>query len=196
LFQPFVVGAVLALLLRLLLIIPGDLYARVLGTTIQEPAPGSVAYWIQSPVGEEGFLRLFVLATWWLGAVLGVVLVWQRGGRWTDMVCGTVAGAGAGLAGSATLACGMMIIDALPRVCLGALFAGAGTASASPALGTFLWILLAPMCWAVLGGGAGFLLCGIGRRGARVLAAAGFPLAQLFRLCRMERAADFFVLQG
>jgi hypothetical protein len=30
----------------------------------------------------------------------------------------------------------------------------------------------------------------------RVLAAVAFPLAWVFRQCRLERAADFFLLQG
>ena len=50
-------------------------------------------------------MKVFVLSTGWLGGVVGLILVAQRRGRWTDYFCGLLAGAGAGLAASATLGC-------------------------------------------------------------------------------------------
>ena len=69
-------------------------------------------------------------------------------------------------------------------------FAGA------PTVWMLLWIALASVCWALLGGGAGFLLSGLGQRGLRLLRAAAGPLAWLFQQCGFERAAAFFLLQG
>jgi hypothetical protein len=66
----------------------------------------------------------------------------------------------------------------------------------SPWVATPLWIGLACLCWAVLGGGFGFVLCGLGRWGARLLTAFASPLFWLCRLFGLERAADFFVLEG
>ena len=60
---------------------------------------------------DPGFLRQFVFATWWVGAVAGLVLVWRGGGRATDVACGAVAGAAAGVAGAATLACLTVLFD-------------------------------------------------------------------------------------
>jgi hypothetical protein len=194
------VGAAVGLCLRLLLAAPADLFARVLGGDLQPPGglqspPGSLGRWLQPPHAEAGFLKLFVLATWWVGGLLGVGLVWRRGGRWTDVFCGAIAGAGAGLAGSATLGCLLIVLDALPRALL-ALLARSGGWPSSPWLWTPVWIGLAAACWAVLGGGLGFVLGGAGRRGARVLAAAAAPFAWLFRACGLSQAADFFALQG
>jgi hypothetical protein len=187
---PLFAGMLLALLFRLLLTIPADLYARLFQAS--SAARGTLEAWAQSPTLEEGFLRHFVMATWWLGAVLGVLLVWRHGGRWTDLFCGAVAGAGAGLMGSATLGCVLTAVDAAPR----ALLTRLPNAPASPWVGTPLWVALVCAWWALLGCGIGFLLCGLGRRGARVVGALAFPLAWLFRACGLERAAAFFVPEG
>jgi hypothetical protein len=192
LLRPFFAGALLALLFRLLLALPGDLYARVLTAGPGEAPAGTLARWEQSPLTEDGYLRHFVLATWWVGALAGVRFVWKHEGRWSDLLCGMIAGAGAGLAGAATLGCLVGAGDALPRAILGRL---AGEANPSPWVATPLWLALTSVCWAVLGGGIGFLLFGIGQRGVRLLAAAGSPFAWFFRLCGLQRAAAFFALQ-
>jgi hypothetical protein len=193
LLQPFIVGALLALLLRLLLTGPADLIARDWGQwagSSELRAP-----WIYTPSSENSFLKLFILATWWIGILLGAGLVWRRGGRLTDVFCGGIAGAFAGFIGSATLGCLLLVFDAVPGAVLTRLAAPNAFASA-PALWMPLWIALASACWAVLGGGAGFLLSGLGQRGLRLLSAAAEPLAWLFRRCGFERAAAFFLLEG
>src|SRR5262249_18475166 len=102
-FRPVIVGALAAVLLRLLLAIPADLYARVLAAPANiQPAAGSFASWLQTPFGTAGSVKHFVLATWWLGAVLGGLLLWKRGSRFADFLCGILAGSVAGLIGSAT----------------------------------------------------------------------------------------------
>jgi hypothetical protein len=193
LLQPFFVGAVLALLLRMLLTAPADLYARGWGPSAG--ASWSLAPWLHVPGTEQGFLKLFVLATWWVGIFLGIGLVWRSGGRLTDVFCGAVAGAFAGLIGSATLGCLLLVFDALPGALLTRTTSSSAFAAA-PALWMLLWMALASACWALLGGGAGFLLSGLGQRGLALLARAAGPLAWLFRQCGFERAAAFFLLQG
>jgi hypothetical protein len=190
---PFFAGALLALTFRLLLAVPADLYARVLGARGGPPVPGSVDSWLHAPALEEGFLRQFVLATWWLGGLVGLATVWRKGGNGADLVCATVAGAVAGAMASASLGILLVPLDALPRAVLRML---AGVLPASPWVGTPVWIVLASACWAVVGGGIGFLLGRLGRGGARFLAAAAFPLAWLCRSCGMKRAAALFVPEG
>jgi len=50
-------------------------YARLLGGASRVPAPGSLQSWLLEPSPDEGFLRLFVLATWWVGPLLGAIVV-------------------------------------------------------------------------------------------------------------------------
>src|SRR5947199_5282579 len=96
LFGPFLTVALVALSYRLLFAVPGDLFARVLATPISDPAPGSPGSWITPAVEEEGFLRRFVLATWWIGTVLGAWLLWRRKTGWSDVVSGAISGTMAG----------------------------------------------------------------------------------------------------
>ncbi|HWG42947.1 MAG TPA: DUF5717 family protein [Gemmataceae bacterium] len=193
LLRPFFVGALLALLLRLLLTGPADLYARGWG----QPAGSawSSAPWIYTAGSENSFLKLFILATWWAGIFFGAGLVWRRGGRLTDVFCGAVAGAFAGVIAAGTLGCLLLVFDAVPGALLTRM-AKPNAFAASPGFWMLLWIVLASGCWAILGGGAGFLLSGLGQRGLRLLSAAAEPLAWLFRRCGFERAASFFLLQG
>ena len=148
-------GTVLALLLRLALLLPDDLYARVIGraldgsaTTAGRAPTAGWDFWRLGPMTEAsgdmpsvidpGFLRHFVFATWWIGAVAGLVLVWRAGGRATDVACGVVAGSAAGVAGAATLGCLTVLFDGLPRAIL-SLF---NVPTASPWLVTPLWVVL------------------------------------------------------
>src|SRR6185312_14563416 len=135
------------------------------------------------------------LATWWVGIFLGIVLVWRRGGRSTDVFCGAVAGAFAGVLGAGTLGCLLLVFDAVPGALLARL-APSRNFAAAPGIGMLLWIVLAAVYWALLGGGAGFLLSGLGQSGLRLLSAAAGPLIWLFRQCGLERAAAFFLLKG
>jgi hypothetical protein len=195
LLRPFFVGALLALMMRLLLTGPADLYARGWGQaagTAWAQAP-----WIYTTGAENHFLKRFILATWWAGIFLGAVLVWRRGGRVTDVFCGAVAGAFAGLLGAGTLGCLLLVFDAVPGALLTNWTSTRPNAFAdAPGSWMLLWIVLASVCWALLGGGAGFLLSGLGQRGLHLLSAAAGPLIWLFRQCGLERAAAFFLLKG
>jgi hypothetical protein len=195
LLRPFFVGALLALLLRLLLTGPADLYARGWGQakdTVWAQTP-----WVYTTGAENHFVKLFILATWWAGIFLGAALVRRRGGRLTDVVCGAIAGAFAGVLGAGTLGCLLLVFDAAPGAMLTRWTSNKPNIFAeTPALGMVLWIALASVSWALLGGGAGFLLSGLGKRGLQLLAAAAGPLVWLFRQCGLERAAAFFLLKG
>jgi len=72
LLRPFFTGLLLGLLSRLCLALPGDLLARVLAAPPGDEVPsGSFASWLREPAPESGFVKWFVLATWWVGALLG-----------------------------------------------------------------------------------------------------------------------------
>src|SRR5262249_45251791 len=151
---PFLAVAFLALAYRLVLALPGDLFARVWATPVREPAPGSRERWVRPAVEEEGYLRLFVLATWWVGPLAGGWLLARRKGRPSDVVSGAIAGSMAGVAAAVTAACLLTVVDAVPRRLLAAL---GGSASASPWLWTPLWLTLVVLWWAVLGALAGLV---------------------------------------
>jgi hypothetical protein len=191
--QAILVGALLGLIWRLLLVFPADLYARVMANPVKEPPPGSLEAWLQAPPADGVFLRLFVLATWWVGAIAGVILVRRAGGHLGDLICGLLAGAVAGLAGSATAACVLVLGDALPRALMHALMGhhplGAGGA-------TPLWIITATVSWIIEGAAVGLVLALLGRSGAAVLAFLGAPVAWFLRLFGMGNLADFFSLRG
>lgn len=190
--RSILVGAVVCLVLRLVLIFPGDIYARLLGT-MKPPDRGSLQQWLQEPAADEGFLRMFVLATWWIGAITGAILVRQRGGRWADLGFGVIAGSVAGAAGSATVGCLLVLGDALPRELLRIVL---GDQQMGPGGAVPLWLLTALTLWTLLGAGVGFVLGVFGRAGAAVLSLWAGPLAWLLRLCGMGKLAQFFVLQG
>ncbi len=193
LLQPVLVGAALALVVRLLLAAPADLYARGLAA----PAAGGpvpVPLWLAPAGGEASFLRPFVVSTAWVGAAAAVIVVWRRGGRWTDLICALLAGGFAGLIGSATVGCALLVLDAPARAVLGH-WTGAGSPSGSPKAWLPVWVLLAALCWAVAGAVLACLLSTLGRAGARLLASLAAPLAGLLHACGLNRAAAFFLLE-
>jgi hypothetical protein len=155
LLRPFLHVVLLALLARLVLAVPADLYARVLAAPPGDDA-GSFDTWLVSPLARLDlavpFIRHVVLATWWLGAVAGGVLLWRRGGRPADVVCGTIAGAVAGVLVSATFACIEPWADG-PARALWRLLARAvhgGELTTSPWLWTPVWVLVVVLTWGVL----------------------------------------------
>ena len=146
--RTLILGALAGLMLRLLLAGPGDIYARVLTAPFDAPPR-----WGEAPGGPE-FIRHFIAASWWLGAAAGLVLAVLRG-RFTDWPTGLIAGAAAGVAASATVACVLPLLDGLPRLLWPHL----------PALlpwpATLAWVALAALSWTVFGAVGGLLLrCG------------------------------------
>jgi hypothetical protein len=151
--RPFVAGALTGLLLRLFLAVPGDLYARVVAAPPGPTPAGGFATWLEPPVIDGAFVRPIVLTTWWLGAVVGFLLLRRRGGRPADTLGGLIAGAVFGLVGSATLACLLPALDAVPRGLWGLLGRPGGPAW----VWTPLWVGLAAGWWALVGGAVGWL---------------------------------------
>jgi hypothetical protein len=194
--RPVVVLALLGFLYRALLALPADLFARVLMAPPGPASPGSFGFWLAAPAVESGFIKYFTLATFWLGAVGGLVLLTRRGSRWTDPFSGLIAGAVAGLMASATFACLMPVLDTLPRLFWKGLDPLVGTTSlAAPAwLWTPLWLGVAMGFWILQGAAAGLLLRLCGRPGLRLIVWAGWPFQWFFRLCGLQRAAAFFAL--
>jgi len=199
LLRPWLAGALLAMLYRLLLAGPADLYARVLAGSPADAsgAPGSFTSWLQSPALDGGFVKHFVLGTWWVGAVLGAIVLWRRGSRWSDVLCGTIAGAVAGVLGSATLACIWPLLDGVPRSLWSRLHGIVGSAGGDLVwLWTIVWIGLAVLSWGAFGALAGFALGFAGERGLHVLRLLGQPMSWVFRLCGFKRAEALFVMQS
>lgn len=158
-------GAIAFLLYRVLAILPADVIGRLFGAG--PPTPGSMASWLSVPGTADGFLRRFVLATWWLGGVVGLVMAWKRDGKIVDLIAGLVAGSAAGLAAMATLGCILIPGDEIPRRLLGLVAARDSTMPAIVA--TLAWLILACGCWAMLGAVLGGLCLVLGARGRKVL---------------------------
>jgi hypothetical protein len=167
--NPLLVGALLGLFCRLILAIPADFYAR--------GATGGLARWVQPALGEEPFLRSFVLSTWWMGAAGAVFVAWRQRAKLPDLFCAAVAGAFAGLVGAATGGCLLALIDEVPR----ALLARLAAPGAPPAAAAAMWVALASACWAVGGALVGGLVSLCGPRARSVLAAAVSPRSWLVR---------------
>jgi hypothetical protein len=167
--SPVLAGALLGLFCRLLLALPADFYAR--------GATEGLERWVHSAPGEDGYLRSFVLATWWVGAVAGVLVAWRQKGKLTDLFCAAVAGAFAGLVGAATAGCLVGLLDAGPRALLSELSPG----DVPPLVGAVMWVALASACWGLGGAVLGALLGLCGPRARALLAAAASPRSWLVR---------------
>lgn len=186
-------GVLLALVLRLVLVFPVDIYARLLNTTTTGPVAGTLPAWGQMPLADEGFLKHLAIATWWLGAGVGVLVAWRGGGRWTDLLCGVLAGAVAGLAAGATLGCAVVLGDALPRWVLSLV---AGRSEPGVGLATTLWVVTATLCWAAAGGVLGLMLTLLGRVGRRAMTWLASPLRGALGFVGLRKAAALFELTG
>jgi hypothetical protein len=134
------------------------------------------------------FVRIVALWTWWLGALVGLMALWRRGGTFADLPWGLIAGAVAGVAASATLACMVLLGDLVPSVVWslpeGGLAGGVG--------GLLLWIMLALFCWSLLGAALGLVLGLLGPLGQAILAPVQNGLAGFCRLCGLRGAASYF----
>ncbi|MFQ3649598.1 MAG: hypothetical protein SNJ75_04645 [Gemmataceae bacterium] len=183
--QAIFVGAILGLLGRTLLVLPADLYARVLVNPQRSPLPGSLEAWLMPPSAEDGFLRLMVGVTWWLGPLISLWAVARSGGKGLDYLCALITGAGLGLAGMATVGSLLVVGDGLPRLVLSAC-----SGATLPALvATVLWIGMCLICWFALGAAGGAVLKLIGPVGQGVLRLMVTPLAGLLHLAGLEKLA-------
>jgi hypothetical protein len=129
-----------------------------------------------------------VFATAWLGAVLFGLAILRRPGSRLDVFPGMIAGAAAGLAGSATLACILCALDALPRW----LFAGLFSWMSPGWIAAVAWVVVACVCWAFLGGLASAALSLAGSHGLKIREKLANSVVDTLRLCGLGRAAAFF----
>ncbi|MCI0461717.1 MAG: hypothetical protein L0Z62_32600 [Gemmataceae bacterium] len=132
------------------------------------------------------FVRLVTLWTWWVGALAGAVILCRRGGGILNLPWGLAAGSVAGVAGAATLACLLLAGDLVPHAIWSALGLGGGAGM------LVVWIVLAALCWTLLGAALGALLGITGALGRAVLAPVQAILAGLLRLFGLRGAAGYF----
>jgi hypothetical protein len=214
-FRPVLAGAAAGLLLRLVLAIPADLYARLaavsMGTgasppgsarrwlvsLLVDPRPsssaGTLSGWLASPLGEPTFLKHFAVATGWVAAIVAIVILWKRGTRSLELLYAAIAGSVAGVIASASFACLLAGVDSVPRAILAALADAVGRPAADSAwLWTPLWIVSASLSWGVLGAAAALILSCAGERSRGVLAETRKTVAALLRSCGLGRVALLF----
>ncbi len=132
-------------------------------------------------------LRAVILGTFWIGTILGGWLMWQRGGGGRDLAWGAVAGAVAGIVGSATLASVVLVVDLLPHTLWDLALGGSRTGL----LGLGLWVLLVLTCWTIVAGLLGLLLNLLPAAKLAILAPLQSSLAWIFRQCGLRALAAF-----
>ena len=141
---------------------------------------------------DPAFVLHFVVATWWIGTIAGVVLVWRRGGRSFDVIYGAVAGTFAGILVAGTVACLMPVLD--PDLAILPL----DVRTRPRALALALYLFLDRLDDSLLdgdGGLAGFLLGLAGKHGRQLLGYAGRPVGWVLGCFGLKRAAAYLAMQ-
>ena len=195
LLRPFFVVMFLFLLFRVLLVPVADVLARiVLGDAGPLPR-GTLERWELPATAEDAYLKVFVLATFWIGRIVGVMVVAARG-RVDRLFLRPARGSGGGTGRQrdARLSLERRRRDSAPAAAAAAV--AAEILAVAVARRRRLWIVLACFCWMVLGAALGFVLTILGPLGARVVDLLGYPLAWLFRLCGLDRLAGVFSSGG
>src|SRR5262249_27407564 len=95
-----------------------------------------------------------------------------------------VAGAVAGLAVMATVACGFLILDTIPLALWG-LWGGGNIGL------LLLWVVVAVLVWGLMGAVTGLLLGAVGRLRRVLVAPVQSALAGLCRLCGLRGLATY-----
>jgi hypothetical protein len=131
------------------------------------------------------FIRSLVLRTWWLGGLVGVWLIWRRGGGLLDLPWGLIAGAVAGLAVSATVASVFLVFELLPHLLWAGMFGGGGSVFHAIA-----WVLLTLICWTLSGLAVGAALAAIPATRRWLVHPFQHLFAGLFRSVGLARLAD------
>jgi hypothetical protein len=132
-------------------------------------------------------LRIVAGLTWWVGAVLGVLVLWRRGSM-ADAPWGLIAGAGAGIAASATIGSLVMIGDLVPHW----LWRMTLQSDGDQLLRLPVWSVLVVVWWTLLGFLVGIGLTLLGPLGRSVLAPLQGLLSGGLRMFGLRRLADFF----
>ncbi len=193
----WLVGAVAAGIARLALAAPADVGARYfLGGVSALPASQSPLFWGSYGLDPALFVRQFVLITWWFGPFAGAIYAFRKGDGLHDLVRGILAGAAAGLAGSASLACLLPVLDILPSWIWQVLVPRLGLTHFDGRSPTWLalWIATATLSWALLGTIVGGVLGRAGGRAGQVLSAVSFGLSSGLRWLGLHSAAAYFLV--
>jgi hypothetical protein len=132
------------------------------------------------------FVRTLVFLTWWLGGVLGAVLLWRRGGAF-DVPWGFVAGAVGGLAAAATFGSAFLVIEMIPQFIWHVVSGDSG----GPVAWVF-WVLLATLSWLALGTGLGIVCAALPPLRRLVLLPLQRLPAALLRMAGMPTMAAFW----
>jgi hypothetical protein len=132
------------------------------------------------------FVRTLALSTWWIGGLLGALLLWRRGGV-LDVPWGFIAGAVGGLAGAATLASVFLVVEMLPQFVWHVVSGDSGGPAAWLA-----WIAVALVSWLVVGTGLGTACALLPPLRRLVLLPLQRIPAALLRTMGMQRAAAFW----
>jgi hypothetical protein len=163
--------------------------AETIPAEVFNPAPG-----LQGPVVRSeyrhyyvaSFIRRVVWWTWWIGALAGGWTLWRRSGA-GDVVWGIIAGGVAGIGAAATLACIILVGDALPQIIWGALGMGGNFAMLF-----FVWLPLVTLFWTMFGVGLGFLCAYVKPCQSLLLKPAQEGLSRLCGLCGLRGLAGYF----
>jgi hypothetical protein len=130
------------------------------------------------------FLTIFVGVTWWIGAVIGAVVLLRKNGL-KDAIWGLLSGAVLGVIVSASLGCLLLLLDLVPG-----LIWHFTLASQAPGIGLLIvWIIISVICWTIMGGIIGFGLKILGPFGRPLLGPIMDTYAGLFRLFGMRGLA-------
>jgi hypothetical protein len=132
------------------------------------------------------FIRWFVLCTFWIGAIVGAVMVLRRGST-LDLPWGIIAGAIAGLGVSATLAAFFLAVELIPHT-LWHLAVGerGGTGL------VFLWVIFAVTCWFFVGLALGMVVPWIGPLRRLVIEPFQAMFATAFRGIGLTSLEDYW----
>src|SRR5262249_33687499 len=132
------------------------------------------------------FLRLFMLCTWWLGAVAGVIVVLRQGGGLGNLPWAIIAGTVAGGIGSVTVGSLFLVVEIVPHGLWEFVVPGEGG-------GLVLWlpwVLCALGCWAGCGAVVGLLLSLVAPCKRVLVAPVQKVVASLCRLCGLRGLAQ------
>jgi hypothetical protein len=132
-------------------------------------------------------LRVIVACTWWLGAVLGVFVLWRRGSV-LDAPWGLVAGTATGIAGAATVGALILAGDLVPHVIWD--LSLRGSAAGFGAL--VLWGIVVTAWWILLGVVTGLVLTALGPVGRLCLHPFQCALSSLSGFLGMAKWSHFF----
>ena len=133
------------------------------------------------------FIRSFALGTFWIGAIIAVLLVLRRGGTTPDIPWAVIAGAVAGFGVSATLAAFILVVEMIPHT-LWHLLLGAHSGGGF----LLLWSLLALFSWLLAGVGLGAVVPWIGPLRRLIIEPFQSLLAGVFRGIGMTALADYW----